>query len=233
MAATRQTDMSGRVIFTDATPNFSGDTKWNGFFNLGLPESQFRTNAGDLIRRRQFTFYAQTSPSRVFTSLQIGGNAGQEVDFDNSRPAHGAELDLSMSLRPTQHFELALIENTQWLNVDTPTASDARLFTARVSRAKGTYTFTDKLYARVIAQYVATDRNPSLYKTDVSSHSADFSGSVLLAYKLNWQSVMYVGYGDDRSIVEPLDVSGQPPAQRQLVPLDRQVFVKISYAFQR
>jgi len=117
--------------------------------------------------------------------------------------------------------------------VDTTTASDARLFTARVSRAKGTYTFTDKLYARVIAQYVATDRNPSLYKTDVSSHSGDFSGSVLLAYKLNWQSVMYVGYGDDRSVVQPLDVSGQPPAQRQLVPLDRQVFVKISYAFQR
>jgi len=40
---------------------------------------------------------------------------------------------------------------------------------------------------------------------------------------LNWQSVMFVGYGDDRELT---DVN-------RLAPLDRQFFVKLSYALQR
>ena len=75
----------------------------------------------------------------------------------------------------------------------------------------------------MIGQYVSTDRDPSLYLHAVTAHVGDFSGSALLAYKMNWQSVMFVGYGDDRELSD----------QRRLLPLDRQVFVKVSYAFQR
>ena len=47
--------------------------------------------------------------------------------------------------------------------------------------------------------------------------------SALFAYKLNWQSVLFVGYGDDR---ERSDLD-------RLEPSSRQFFVKVSYAFQR
>ena len=40
---------------------------------------------------------------------------------------------------------------------------------------------------------------------------------------INWQSVMFVGYGDDRELTD----------LRRLAPLDHQFFVKVSYAFQR
>lgn len=50
-----------------------------------------------------------------------------------------------------------------------------------------------------------------------------FSGSALLAYKINWQSVLFLGYGDDREL----------SAERRLEHVDRQVFVKLSHAFQR
>jgi len=53
--------------------------------------------------------------------------------------------------------------------------------------------------------------------------TVQFGGSALFAYKLNWQSVMFVGYGDDRELSD----------QRRLEHLDRQFFVKLSYAFQR
>jgi len=46
---------------------------------------------------------------------------------------------------------------------------------------------------------------------------------VLLAYKINWQSVLFVGYGDDRELSE----------QHELERVARQFFVKMSYAFQR
>ena len=70
---------------------------------------------------------------------------------------------------------------------------------------------------------MSTDREPGLYVDSVSAHSGDFGGSLLLAYKLNWQSVMFVGYGDNRALTD----------QRELARLDRQFFVKLSYAIQR
>jgi hypothetical protein len=71
---------------------------------------------------------------------------------------------------------------------------------------------------------VSTTRDPSLYtSTTAAARSGDFGGSALLAYKINWQSVMFVGYGDDRELTD----------LRRLAPLDHQFFVKVSYAFQR
>ena len=92
-----------------------------------------------------------------------------------------------------------------------------------MSRVRGTYTFTSRLFVRAIAQYVATTRDPSLYFFTVAEKSGTFGGSLLFAYKLNWQSVAFIGYGDDREL-SPLD---------RLEKQDRQFFVKFSYAFQR
>jgi len=98
---------------------------------------------------------------------------------------------------------------------------------------KATYTFTSRLYVRGIVQYVDTDRERALYLSSVDAHSGDLSGSLLFAYKVNWQSVMYVGYGDNRELTENVSLPGQSPGGRHLAPLDRQLFVKVSYAFQR
>ena len=56
----------------------------------------------------------------------------------------------------------------------------------------------------------------------VGSSSGD-CGSALFAYQINWQTVLFVGYADDR-LQNPLG---------ELQRADRLVFVKISYAFQR
>jgi hypothetical protein len=63
----------------------------------------------------------------------------------------------------------------------------------------------------------------SRYTRTVAPLSSDFSASAVMAYKLNWQSVVFVGYGDDRSI----------DAEERLRPASRQFFVKLSYAVQR
>jgi hypothetical protein len=178
---------------------------------------------GTLIGRKEFGYYAQFSPSRRLSAVGLNGTLGQDIDFANARPAHGSTINASATLQPTDHLALDLLENTRWLNADGPSSAGARLFIQRVSRVKGTYTFTSRLFVRIIAQYVATTRDPSLYTSSVDARSGVFGGSALLAYKLNWQSVMFVGYGDDRELLN----------QRSLEQLDRQVFVKLSYAFQR
>jgi hypothetical protein len=181
-----------------------------------------------LIGRRQAQYYVQFSPSGFFAQIQSDASLGEDIDFENSRPAHGPTINFSATLRPTDHLELALLANQQWLNVNDAAGVSRRLFTARVLRVKGTYTFTSRLFARAIGQYVPVDRDPSLYYRPVTARSGTFGGSALLAYKLNWQSVMFVGYGDDRELA-----TIAADQARRLAPLDRQVFVKVSYAFQR
>jgi len=218
----RQTDRSGALISRNLTPGFGMDTRWNGFMQFRLIDDDIRAGSRT-IRRRQLGYFVQFSPSRLITQVSADGNLGQEIDFDNSRPGTGTTFNLSATLNPTEHLAFALIQNQRSLDVDAAGRSGARLFTARVSRVKGTYTFTSRLFARGIVQYVSTTREPSLYIDSVSPSSASLGGSALLAYKLNWQSVMFIGHGDNREVSD---------ADR-LEKLDRQFFVKLSYAFQR
>ena len=107
--------------------------------------------------------------------------------------------------------------NFQW------TATASRLFSAQVERVKLVYNFSAQLYVRLIGEYVQERRDPDLYLVRVDAFSGAFSGSALLAYRLNWQTALFAGYGDDREELVP----------GRLVPHSRQLFVKVSYALQR
>ena len=68
----------------------------------------------------------------------------------------------------------------------------------------------------------STLRNTALYTGAVSERDRSFNGSALFAYRLNWQTVLFVGYGDSRALSDA----------NRLVPAGREFFVKASYAFQ-
>jgi hypothetical protein len=148
---------------------------------------------------------------------------GQAVDFDNVRPGRGQQLTVNATVAATNHLVFDTEWSTNWLQVDDSAGVSRSLFTASVSRLRANYTFTARSFVRLIGQYVSTDRDPSLYVAPTTAHDGFFSSSILFAYKINWQSVMFVGYGDDRTLDE----------QRRLQKFDRQVFVKVSYAFQK
>ena len=199
------------------------DARWNGFMQFRFIGEEIRAGARP-IRRKQFGYYAQFSPSRRVSFLSINGTTGQEIDFANSRPGTGTTINLQATFDPTNHLNLQLVQNQRWVNVDDAAGVSRRLFIARVSRVRGTYTFTARLFARGIAQYVSTNRDVALYTSGTAvEKSGTFSGQLLLAYKLNWQSVLFAGYGDDRELT----------GRNELVKSGRQVFVKISYALQR
>ena len=217
----RQADRSGALITHGVTPSVFMESRWNGFMQFRFIDDETRAGRR-IIPRRQFAYFVQFSPSRMFSQVAVNGTIGEEIDFANSRPGNGPTINANATVNATQHLAFDLIQNHRWLNVDADGGS-RRLFVARVSRVKGTYTFTARLFARGIVQYVSTTRDPSLYVDTVSAKGATLSGSALLSYKLNWQSVMFVGYGDDRQLSD-LD---------RLEKLDRQFFVKLSYALQR
>ena len=215
-------DREGALITRLVELGTGMDTRLNGFMQFRYIDD--RTRAGDIpISRRQFGYLVRFSPTRrrVVGGRGRGRWARRSISA-NARPARGATVNLSATINPSDHLEVALIANQRLLNVDT-SVRNGRLLMQRVSRVRGTYTFTSRLFARIIAQYVSTTRDPSLSTSEIAPRDASFGGSALLAYKINWQSVMFVGYGDNRELSD----------RDRLEKLDRQFFVKLSYAFQR
>jgi hypothetical protein len=209
-------DRDGGLIFRMLSPGVGCDFKWNGFANVRFSWDRIRAFNGLDYPRRQIVFNSRVSPSAVVSQIQLNGATGEEIDFGGGRTGHGTRLNLFTSVRPGDHLELQGELARRWLNVALAAGeAEQRLFTATVARLRSTYTFNRRAYLRLILQHV---KDESLSGSDRSVQS-----SALFAYKLNWQSVLFAGYGDDRRE----DLAGQ------LEPAARTVFVKLSYAFQR
>ena len=221
VSAQYQAAPSGAVITENVQPGVELNTPWSG--NVRVHYAYDRTRAGDaLIARQQIFYTARFSPSRRVALVAVSSTMGQDIDFDNARPATGFTIDAEATLDPTDHLAIDALEEMRSLHVGTG-ASEQRLLVQRVSRVKATYSLTSRMFVRAIGQYVATTKTPSLYAAPVQMRGGEFSGSALFAYKVNWQSVVFVGYGDTRELT----------AADRLQPTDRQFFVKVSYAFQR
>lgn len=218
----RQVDRAGELIGRDVQPGVAMFTRLNGFMQFRYIDDDIRVGNRS-IGRRQLGYAAQFSPSRLFSTVAVNGTTGQEIDFANGRPGTGTTVNASAMLNPTNHLNVMLTQDQSWVNVDDAAGESRRLFIARVSRVRGTYTFTSRMFVRGTVQYVSTERDPSLYTFSTIAKSGTVSGQVLLSYKLNWQSVMFIGYGDDRML----------STQDRFEKVDRQFFVKFSYALQR
>jgi hypothetical protein len=223
-----QSASNGDLLFRDRSGGVGFDGKWASSTRLRFSVNSVRS--GDrVLTRHQLLYAINFTPSRAVSSIQINGSAGQDVDFSNTRLGRGADITVSGIVRPTDHLELRVTQRLRWLNVDPlpgNTATDSgRLFTAQVERLRATYTFNAKMFVRGIVQNVRTNRNQSLYLASVDQHSGNVTSSLLFAYKLNWQTVLFVGVGDERDV----DVANE----NRFSPAARQLFMKMSYAFQR
>lgn len=79
-----------------------------------------------------------------------------------------------------------------------------------------------------IRRLVRTNRNQQLLLMPPNQHSGNVTSSFLFAYKVNWQTVLFLGIGDERDVD-----AGEKGTENKLQPASRQLFMKMSYAFQR
>jgi hypothetical protein len=224
LIGTYEADRHGNLLGQTLSPGFGFDARWYTFVRIRYAFERFRAGEGTAtLPRGRLVFTIQSTPSRLLPGVLLDGYIGSDIDFEGARRGTGGTVTLGLPLRLTDHLELRLDEEARWLDVDTADRVKARLFTARVDRVRVTYTFTARSFARLIGQYVSTRRDPTLYSSPVDAREGTFTGSALLAYKLNWQTVLYAGYGDNRELTDT----------STLAPSERQLFVKLSYAFQR
>jgi hypothetical protein len=198
------------------------DGRFASFTRIELNRDEFRVG-GRLLQRFRPRLSIEASPTRALNNLSFSVASGDEIDFDNARRGSGTNISLSGTFRPDVHTALSLTTALRWLDVDAGAAGSGRLFTAQLERLRGTYMFNSRMFVRVIAQHVQTRRDPALYTRTMESKSADLSLSGLFAYKINFQTVLYAGYGDQ---------STYSSSTAQLEKSGRQAFAKVSYAWQ-
>ena len=217
------TDREGDLVNRRVGPGVSFQGRRNLWGFVGLNLDRVRT-ADVLLSRVQLPFSIQFDPSRRLPRITFGGFLGEDTDIANVRVGRGGELRVGANLRPNDHLDVQLDEALGWLDVaPSPSASRERLFTAHVHRVRATWNFSARTFVRLIGQYVTTVRDPVLSLFSVPDRDRDFSGSALFGYRLNWQSAVYVGYGDERALAPDGD----------LARTGRQLFAKVSYAWQR
>jgi len=194
----------------------------NLFANVELSLNERRLVQGRLIEYTHVSSNVQIDPGRRFSRIGWFLNFGDSIDFRGARKGKGGEIFLFGTIKPTDHLVLDFQADRQWLDLD-DAGKKGRLFTAQIERLKATYNFNSRSFVRLIGERFDQDSDVALYAPVAADpHEGSFTGSALFAYRLNWQTVFFLGYGDDRA----QDFGGS------LQKLDRAYFVKISYAFQ-
>lgn len=213
-------DRDGRLLSREIVPGFGMDALWNTFLRFDFVFDEVR-GAARTFRRFQVRPQIDMKPGKVVSRIYVKGAFGDDVDFVHDRPGRGGAVESTLDLRAGDHLQLIANYNRRWLDVDEAGSPSGRLFTAQVARLKAVYLFNARTWLRLIGQRVEERRDPRLWTAAVDPHQVDFAGSAVFAYKLNWQTVLYLGYADTRTFDD---------ADR-LQPAERQAFFKISYAF--
>ena len=219
---------NGDLLYRLVSAGFGADGKYRSFTRLRIAHDRV-ANAGEVFDRDRLYYTVQFGVSRVISFISLDGWWGDEVDFANNRLGRGSNVSFSATLRPTNHLQLGLSSSLRWLNVH-----EDRLFTSQVERLRATYTFNARTFLRTILQNQRTNRDVNLTGgctnanpvpcLGIAQHNGTFAAQLLFAYKLNWQTVFYVGVGNLDEVVG---------STGDFEPSSRQAFAKVSYAFQR
>jgi hypothetical protein len=161
---------------------------------------------------------AIVQPSGV-ARLELSGSAGDTVDYTDNRPARQVTLSPSAELKLGLHVNAKLDHTYQQLNVD-----GGRLFTANLSQLKLIYNFNVRCFVRGIFQYLDLKQDLALYDPAIrpflDAKTQTFFTQLLFSYKLNPQTVLFLGYTDNRLGTQDLSLSQT----------DRTFFFKVGYA---
>ena len=141
---------------------------------------------------------------------------GDQIDYANTQLGTRYQLHPSIELLLGLHIRLELNHTWETLDVDT-----GRLYTANVSRFKFTYQFTKRMFLRAVLQYVDYDRKTSLYVDKVDPETQGLFSQFLFSYKINPQTVFFLGYSDNYYGDQDVDFTQT----------DKTIFAKLGYAF--
>ncbi|MFT5451833.1 MAG: hypothetical protein ACI9N9_001319 [Enterobacterales bacterium] len=196
-----------------------------GFFNISGPlQSKVELDAitGDKYWEGvsyDLTNYSFGSSFVPVAGLELAFNAssGSNIDFQNSRAADSFIMSPRIKLNLGEHFQTELRYTKITLDVE-----GGELFNSTIVDARLIYQFSVRSFLRLVIQYSDTERNQNLYIDEVDSKSKNLATQLLYSYKINQQTVFFLGYSDS---------SFEDDTFNQLQKTDKILFLKVSYSW--
>ena len=211
----------------DQTETQDGDLlerEYESWYSMNGPrESELYTSLGYRTRIfegksfdqfYQYAWYGWRPSGKLWLGMEV--SAGDWIDFAHAREATRLNVSPEFSLNVGRHLKSTLVYRYRELNVD-----EGNLFTAQIPELRVVYQHNVRAFVRAIFQYTQIDRTVELYDDDVEARSEDLLGQLLFSYKLNPQTVAYVGYTD----------SYQGSEEFELRQRERAFFIKVGYAW--
>lgn len=152
-----------------------------------------------------------TGTVRLLTCTQIR----DQIDYANIQQGSRIRFHPEADFRLGRHLSLAVNHTYDRLDVD-----QGRLYTANVSRLRAVYQFNSRMFVRAIVQYLDYERTASFYIDDVEPKESYIFSQFLFSYKINPQTVLFLGYSDGYYGDNDID----------MVQTDRTFFMKLGYA---
>ncbi|ACJ28721.1 Conserved hypothetical protein [Shewanella piezotolerans WP3] len=162
-------------------------------------------------------FYANMKPTRtLFVELDV--NYGDSIDFANDQLGTKFLLNPGVRWNVTDSVKLNVSHVYRTMDVD-----DGRLFTANLSDVRLSWYIDIHNFIRVSSVYTHIERDPSLYLFgSPNKEQQNLGNEILYGYKLNPQSVFYLGYSDGLKSNDSID---------SLMKTEETYFMKMSYAW--
>ncbi|MCP4901502.1 MAG: carbohydrate binding family 9 domain-containing protein [bacterium] len=163
--------------------------------------------------------YFEIQPGAV-GKFSLFAQGGETIDYSNNQPADEFVVQPRLELKLGRHVNAQFFHIFQDLKV-----ADGDLSTANISELRLVYNFSTRLFVRGIFQYRNVDYSPENFGFPIQSNTERFFSQLLFSYKVNPQTVVFVGYSDNYRGYE------DDHHRVDLTQSDRTIFVKLGYAW--
>lgn len=151
-------------------------------------------------------------------SLSALASYGDKIDYTNNRLGKATRVEPTVFWNVTQKLLLRLKAVSSKL--DTPDGE--MIFDATILDARATWQFNLRSFLRLTLQNTDVERNQAQYIDEIDEKTQDLGIQLLYSYKINPQTVFFLGYSDQFTDDDSLD---------ELTKTDRTWFMKIGYAW--
>ncbi len=176
---------------------------------------------------KELEFYIESNPtSRVNTTTII--TLGDKIDYRNNRLGDYIAFQHSLTLNLTDHLQVDLFYTYGKLSAfNEDTNKKDNVYTANLTDLRISYQFDVRSYLKLNIVYSDVERNPDNNPMITNSgyfteKDRNLSTQLIYSYKLNPQTVFFLGYSDN---------SYQDDCFDELERDQRTFFTKISYAW--
>ena len=217
--ATFTHDLDGQLLDQMVEPEVSFNGPMQSYIEIGGgPAKRFWD--GQLYSGNSVFLFSQIRP-RGGLSVQLNARIGDSVDLSNSRLGYESRLRPNVEWNVTQH----LLLRVQHTAVHFDTQEGEQIFDADLTDLRVTWQFNVRSFLRFTMQRQLVERNVALFVApDTEAETLTVGTQLLYSYKVNPQTVLYLGYSDNHLDDDEL---------ADLTRTDRTFFAKLSYAWLR